>query len=555
MTMLVAFVVMGISLFFLYRQVVVIIERNALQYMNGVIGNCSTELDSMLDDTRNITLMTTTSPMVSEASTTLFEDASYGWFLQKKALNGYLANLVTNKDYISQLAIFCTNGNVFQSGGSLLLKSQLEEPWVIESSKTLSPMLQFFPDEKRLLYTRTLYADKQPLAIVVAELDYSYIRTRLLSFVSPDQLYIATYKNDLILFENNTPNNQMHIPYTAIGPILEANESGKPIPHKLRKDNLILATKNQVEGLVTIGVISYKELIGDALRFRSIVLMIIFCSLPLIFLASWWLSARLYRNISALSKNMHAVSAGDLKIRATINSTDEIGEMAIVFNTMMDQIGSLMEQVRLTEKHKRESEFAVLQSQIQPHFIYNTINSMKYYAHLKGVYEIEEVAAAIVELLRAVIGQGHEFIPLSEEIHYIKQYLVIQRFKYQQNFETIWEIDESLQNHMIPKLLLQPIVENALIHGIANKRGGCITIKAYVLDDGIHCTVSDNGKGMVEADVTRLMQQAHKDEQHMSGVGISNVFRRIRMIYGDPYDGHISSYVNLGTVVELWLPL
>lgn len=549
--MLVAFAVMGISLFYLYRQVVVIIEKNALQYMNGVIENCSTELDSMLDDTRNITLMATTSPLVSEASTTVFEDASYDWFLQKKALDGYLANLVTNKDHISQLALFCTNGNVFQSGGSLLLKGQMQEPWVIESSKTLSPRLQYFPDEQRLVYTRALYADKQCLAIVVAELDYSFIKERLMSFVSPDQLYMATYLNEMLVFENESPYEKAAISFAAIGPMLEANGSTKPITQKLRKENLILSTQNQEKGLVTIGIISYKTLIGDALRFRSLVLMIIFSSLPLIFFASWWLTARLYRNISALNKNMHAVSAGDLEIRSTITSTDEIGEMAGVFNTMMDQIESLMNQVKETEKHKRESEFAVLQSQIQPHFIYNTINSMKYYAHLKGVYEIEEVATAIVELLRAVIGQGHEFIPLSEEIHYIKQYLVIQRFKYQQEFETVWEIDESLLQHMIPKLLLQPIVENALIHGIANRKGGCITIKAYALDDGIHCSVSDNGKGMAQAEVAKLKGQA----QHMSGVGISNVFRRIRMIYGEPYEGYITSYENLGTVVELWLPV
>ncbi len=96
--MLVAFVVMGISLFFLYRQVVVIIEKKSLQYMTGVITTCSTEFDSMLDDTRNITLMATTSPIVSDASTTMYEEASYDWFLQKKAMDAFLANLVTNKD-------------------------------------------------------------------------------------------------------------------------------------------------------------------------------------------------------------------------------------------------------------------------------------------------------------------------------------------------------------------------------------------------------------------------------------------------------------------------
>lgn len=555
MTMLVAFVVMGISLFFLYRQVVVIIEKNALQYMTGVITTCSTEFDSMLDDTRNITLMATTSPIVSDASTTMYEEASYDWFLQKKAMDAFLANLVTNKDYISQLALFCTNGNMFQSGGSLLLKDQLEEPWVIEASKTLSPLLQFIPGEQRLVYTRALYADKQPLAIVAAELDYSYIRDKLLSFVSPEQLYVATYLEALLLFDNASPTNQAQASFAAIGLTREANEEGNPIWQKLRKRNLILEIPGQTDGLLTIGVISYKDLIGDALRIRSVVLMIIFSSLPLIFLASWLLAVRLYRNISSLSKNMHAVSAGDLEIRATINSTDEIGEMGIVFNTMMDRIESLMEQVKQTEKHKRESEFAVLQSQIQPHFIYNTINSMKYFAHLKGVHEIEDVATAIVELLRAVIGQGDEFIPLSEEIHYIKQYLVIQRFKYQQNFETIWEIDDSLLGHMIPKLLLQPIVENALIHGIANRKGGCITIKAYALEDGIRCSVTDNGKGMTQAEVDKLMEQTQAKDQQMTGVGISNVFRRVRMIYGELYGGHITSFEHMGTVVELLLPV
>ncbi len=554
MTMLVAFVVMGISLFFLYRQVVVIIEKNALQYMNGIIENSSTELESMLDDTRTITLMATTSPLVLDASITVFEDASYEWFLQKKALDAYLANLVTNKDYISQLAVFCTNGNVFQSGGSLLLKSQLQEPWIIDSSKTLSPLLQYFPDEQRLIYTRALYADKQSLALVVAELDYPYIKERIQSFVSQDQLYITTYLNEMLLFESNPANAMIDISFFEEVPILANDVSNMPIVKKLHKENLILTTQNQDLNLVTIGVISYKTLIGDALRLRSIILMIIISSLPLIFFASRWLTARLYRNIRALNKNMHAVSAGNLEIRSSITSNDEIGEMANVFNTMMDQIESLMKKVKETEKQKRESEFAVLQSQIQPHFIYNTINSMKYFAHLKGIQEIEEVATAIVELLRAVIGQVNEFIPLAEEIHYIKQYLVIQRFKYQQEFETVWEIDEALSQHMIPKLLLQPIVENALIHGIANRKGGCITIKAYILEDGIHCSVSDNGKGMPQADVDKLMDQAHREAQHLSGVGISNVFRRIRMIYGEPYEGHISSYMNLGTVVELWLP-
>ncbi len=555
MTMLVALLVMVISLFFVYRQVVAIIERNALQYMKGIIGNNSAELDAMLEDTRGMTLTVAMNPVVLEACTQSFLEASYDWFLQKKAVDGYLANLVMNKEYISQLAIFSINGNVFQSGGSLLLKGQMKEAWMEGVFDTLSPVLHYFPDERRLVYSRAFFADKQPLAVVVAELDYSYLAARLFSFTSPDQLYISTYLSGQLLFDNAIAHQYPIASVDIANAIMEEKEGGNPYSRQIKKENLVLVHPGQTEGLTTIGIISYRVLIGDALKFRTTVLWIIFSSLPLIFLASWWLSRRLYRNISALRKSMHEVSNGNLHIRSTVVSHDEIGEMSGVFNTMMDQIESLMEQIKTTEKQKRESEFAALQSQIQPHFIYNTINSMKYYAHLKGVVEIEIVATAIVELLRAVIGTGDEFIPLSQEIHYIKQYLLIQRFKYQQDFEIVWEIDETLKDHKIPKLLLQPIVENALIHGIANRKDGCITIKAYALDDGVHITVTDNGKGIHKEALDRLVRKVSKDTYHMSSVGISNVFSRIHMIYGEPYTGNITSYVDIGTVVELVLPL
>ncbi len=548
--MLVALLVMVISLVFIYRQVVVIIERNALQYMQGIIGNNASELDSMLEDSRGITLMVTMNPVIKEAATTSLVEASYEWFLQKKAVDSYLSNLVTNKEYISQLSVFSANGNVFQSGGSLLLKGQMMQPWMQAAFTTLAPKLHYFAKEKRLVYTRTLFADKEPLALVVAELDYSYLSSKLFSFTSAEQLYLATYLNGQLLFDNKA-SAQQPISQSEIAAVL----LGETDMESYTRENLMLVQDGQTEGISTIGIISYQVLLGDALRLRSTVILIILISLPLIFLASWLLTSRLYRNISELRKSMHEVGKGNLHVRSSVVSEDEIGEMAAVFNTMMDQIEDLLEQIKQTEKQKRESEFAILQSQIQPHFVYNTINSMKYYAHLKGVKEIEVVATAMVELLRAVLGQGDEFIPLSQEIHYIKQYLLIQRFKYQQEFETVWEIDEELLSHKIPKLLLQPIVENALIHGIANKKDGNITVKAYKLDDGIHITVTDNGKGIQKEHLDKLVAQVSKDMHYLSSVGISNVFSRIRMIYGEPYNGFITSFVNVGTVVELHIPL
>jgi two-component system sensor histidine kinase YesM len=544
MTMLVALIIMLLSLLLIYRQAVVIIERNALQYMEGIVTNTSDELEAMLEDARMITLMTSMNLAVQEASASPLVSASYEWFLQKKVVDNYLANLITNKEHLSQLAVFSMNGTVFQSGGILLLNRQLRDPWMQDALFTVLPTLHYFEAEQRLYYTRTMYADKRPLALVVAELDYSHIANRLSSFSALEKLSVVTYYHDALFFgssEANTP--------------LSASQESPSLLSRLRRENLELVHPGSTDGIVTIGTIAYRDLIGDALLVRTAVILIILVSIVLILFTSWILSRRLYRNISSLRKTMLEVGTGDLQVRSTVTSTDEIGEMAEVFNTMMDQIESLMDRIRESEQYKRQSEFAVLQSQIHPHFVYNTINSMKYYAHLKGVGEIEVVATAMVELLRAVLGQHDEFITLKEEIHYIEQYLVIQRFKFQQEIEVVWEIDSPLLAKKIPKLLLQPIVENALIHGIAGKRDGTITVKAYQMGDGIHLTVTDNGKGMAQKEVRRVLEQAANTAHHMSGVGISNVFGRIKMIYGDQYGGTISSYRGIGTVVELVLPV
>ncbi len=269
MTMLVALLVMVISLFFIYRQVVVIIERNALQYMKGIIGNNAAELDSILEDTRGITLMVTMNPVIKEAATTSLVEASYEWFLQKKAVDSYLNNLVTNKEYISQLSVFSANGNVFQSGGSLLLKDQMQEPWMQDSFATLAPKLHYFAQEKRLVYTRALFTEKQPFAVVVAELDYSYLSSKFFSFTSAEQLYLATYLSGQLLFDNAV-SQQYPLTQTQIAAVLLGEDETSS--QHLERENLMLIQNGQTEGISTIGIISYRELIGDALKLRTTVL-------------------------------------------------------------------------------------------------------------------------------------------------------------------------------------------------------------------------------------------------------------------------------------------
>lgn len=418
--------------------------------------------------------------------------------------------------------------------------------------ETPEEQLHYLQNENRLIFTRPIVADKKITALVVVEMNYNYMETALQTLSFPEQLYLAVFYRDSLIFDNAV--NQIRPVFDTEELLFQSYKSDQE--NKTKKgDFLFLTHESNNDGVRTIGMIPYKVLIGDALTFRSTLLWVVGISIPLIFLTSWLLSARLSQNISQLNKTMQKVGEGNLAVRSDVKSNDEIGEMAIVFNTMMNQIESLLKQIKETEKQKRKHELAILQAQIHPHFVYNTINSMKYFAHLKGVPEIEAVATAMVELLRVVLGQGAEFIPFSEEIHYTKQYLIIQKFKYQQDFSIKWEIEDAVKDIELPKLLLQPIVENALIHGIANKPEGSITIKAYVLEGVLHISVTDNGKGMSKKELSQVLSRVNSDGEYLSGVGIPNVFNRIQMIYGKQYGGRITSYVDLGTVVELRLPV
>ena len=292
--------------------------------------------------------------------------------------------------------------------------------------------------------------------------------------------------------------------------------------------------------------------------------------------------------MKCLSGGMEAVRSGNLGVRMKIPARDEIGALADTFNVMMDRIEALMAEVRQKEKLKREAQQDVLASQIEPHFLYNSIDSIQYVAHSRDEKEIEAVAASLSELLRSVLSNHNEFITLWEEKDYIENYLTIERFKYRRPFTVLWDVEEELWSYPVPKLLLQPVVENALIHGIAAMDGdGVINVKIYRQQDTVipasnepngHAGASiwrlprgsqtppraagfvilkvmDNGRGISEDKLGELKQHmASKGKPGFRRIGITNVFNRIQLIYGDGYGGTIDSCEGMFTCVELRLP-
>ncbi|MNC28525.1 Sensor histidine kinase YpdA [compost metagenome] len=216
---------------------------------------------------------------------------------------------------------------------------------------------------------------------------------------------------------------------------------------------------------------------------------------------------------------------------------------------MMDKINRLMEEIKVEEQK-------ALQSQIGPHFIYNALNTIKYLAKLQNITNIDEISGALVELLRSVLGNVRETVTIREELEYVKGYVLIQKYKFLDRVKVFFDVEEEVLESRILKLILQPVVENAMLHGIASSKEGTVLVKIYREDNRILFEVTDNGVGMTTEQINKAMNmEGQKDSSRFSSMGLKNVGQRIKLAYGEAYGLQIYSCPGVFTTVEMSVPV
>lgn len=253
---------------------------------------------------------------------------------------------------------------------------------------------------------------------------------------------------------------------------------------------------------------------------------------------------------------MNDVSLGDLGTRIQVEDMDSDGrKLADGFNIMMDEIDVLMEQVKEEQCQFDKMRFVALQAQIQPHFLYNTLECIHWQALAGGNEEISTMVKALAQYYRICLSEGKEIITLEAELEHIRNYLIIQNMRYG-NIITLREnIPEKYASVMIPKLTLQPLVENSIYHGIRVKEGvkGIVEIAIREKEDVICLTVSDNGVGMEKERLAYINQNISNTDRDI-GYGITNINKRIELMYGERYGLKFLQNEGGGICVEIWLP-
>jgi two-component system, sensor histidine kinase YesM len=276
-------------------------------------------------------------------------------------------------------------------------------------------------------------------------------------------------------------------------------------------------------------------------------------------IAAWGLSRSIYTPIKKLHDVTTTITQNDLQTFVTSNNRDEITELGMSFNIMIGKIRDLLSDKIKEQENLRKAEMRVLQSQINPHFLYNTLDTIIWMAEAKKTDQIVEVVSALSNFFRISLSRGRDWITIGEEIERIKSYLIIQKMRYQDILDFTIDVDEEVVDYTVLKLILQPLVENAIYHGIKNKRdGGTIKIRAkFNNEKEVILEVEDNGIGFTPEKLAQLQSELADNSGNIiqeSGFGIGNSNQRIKLYYGKQYGLTVKSEYQTGTCVSFIIP-
>ena len=294
------------------------------------------------------------------------------------------------------------------------------------------------------------------------------------------------------------------------------------------------------------------------ISFRRWTMLGLIVLITLVILITVYILKNITTPLEELTRVTRRIAGGDFSARAGIYTEDEIGKVSDAVNDMAEHLEVMVDQIKEDERTMRNAELRLLQEQINPHFLYNTLDAIVWLIEGGRDEEAEDMVMSLSEFFKQVLSHGRETITIREEERHIRSYLQIQQVRYRDILDYTIEIDPSIYQYQILKLTLQPLVENALYHGIKPKRArGLIRIRGRLLEDHTIClTVEDDGVGIPEETLEKLRTQITLpcSDDTEAGFGMANVNERIRLNYGKEYGMTIDSEVGKGTKVTLILP-
>ena len=540
------------------------VMENAEEYSIQLIDQVNSDIDSYMDYLHNISVLIASdgdvkeylfqeNPTVVEKMERFSRITTQFETIMETREDIVNIGIIGAKDYIINNGHFKVNENI-----------QLEElEWVLEAYEKngntviSSSHVQNLVDGKYewvITLAKALHNKntKEMEGLFFVDLNYSSISELCtgIGFGSKGYIYILDENGKLIYHP------QQQLLYSGlkdemIYEVLESDESS----FVTADGKLYSISKSQETGWTVVGVSYTEELLKNSEQAKQIYMISAFVILLGALVLAYVLSYGITKPIKVLRDSMKEVEKGNFdNVALEVYGQNEIARLSSSFNIMTTEIKHLMEQNVEAQRQKRKSELKALQAQINPHFLYNTLDSIIWMAEWGKTKEVVLMTSSLAKLLRQSISNQNELVRVEEEVEYTRSYLTIQKMRYKDKLEYDIDVDSEVMGRKIPKLVLQPMVENAIYHGIKYKEGkGTVRIEGSRNGDQIILKISDDGIGMNEEALSKIFEKRETDTRR-NGVGVLNVHERIQLYYGKEYGLKFISEEKKGTVVEVHIP-
>lgn len=488
----------------------------------------------------------------------------------EKTLKEVISNIVQPNTRMSAASIMSSKNELFDIGyaDNSDVYNQFDQTMINKVLETKSPVwtslfklkYRYGGDENVFAIAKAIIGRNtgKNLGILILYLKESDIASIYLDNLinENDKFFILNSKNEIISTQDK---NDLYQRFD------EEKYLGKYNLDKIQNNGSLIVSIDGIQTLVTlhefnkfnwkiISTIPMNEITSENEGITRLIIIIGVACLVFAFVASYLLSYTISKPILNLVRIMKKIKQGNLGLRADFNTNDEIGMLGDGFNSLMDRINKLLEQVYNEQRLKRESEFRLLQSQIKPHFLYNTIETIISFIKLDLKENAIMSAKYLAGFYRISLSKGSDIITINDEMILINNYLSIQKLRYVEYMDFELQFDEDILKYQIPKLALQPLVENSIYHGLKQKEDkGRLVIKGYKNGECINIEVFDDGIGMTQDKIDSILHSSAVLNKP-TDFGVSSVDSRLKLLYGSEYGLNIESIVGEYTKVTVKLP-
>jgi Predicted signal transduction protein with a C-terminal ATPase domain len=488
----------------------------------------------------------------------------------KKGMNLIYVN---NDNMIDDIALISGKGELIESMPALRLKDNINvlEKDFFKKSMAESEYINFSMPHIRDLFDRNENSyswvislsravevtdeGKATQALLLINLNYRYFEEIFsnVNLGNGGYVYLTNDRGDIIWHPKQ---NEIYS-----GRFNEDNKYAATLKDGITVENL--RGKNITLNVRTIGYTGWK-LVGvtpsaalgiDGIKFRFFVLFVADLFLFLLAMINAFISDKISNPIKRLDGSVREIESGNLDVEIVPSGSYEVEHLGKSIKNMLGRIKVLMSDLVAEHNAKRKSEFDTLQSQINPHFLYNTLDIIVWMIENENSDKAVNIVTALAKFFRISLSKGKNIITVKDEVEHVRNYLMIQNMRFKNRFEYSIDVDEKVLSYSSLKLMLQPLVENAIYHGMEFMDGdGEIDVKVFKEDDSLYFTITDNGLGMSEDMVETLLSKDFVPSKKGSGIGVKNVNERIKLYFGSEYGLKVESEPDEGTKITIHLP-